>query len=58
MTTRLFWCLQWVAEAHLAFNEDVATGYGWDAGIRPEEALVELLTYNDRDCQFTHFHKR
>ena len=37
---------QWLMDAHAALDAAVAAGYGWDAGISEDEALLELLVLN------------
>ena len=37
---------QWLVDAHAALDAAVAAGYGWDAGISEDEALLELLVLN------------
>ena len=37
---------QWLADAHAALDEAVASAYGWDVGISEEAALRELLALN------------
>ena len=37
---------QWLADAHAALDDAVATAYGWDAGISEEQALRKLLALN------------
>ena len=49
---------QWLADAHATLDAAVAAAYGWDEGIRPEEALVELLHYNQGNRQSAVAHPR
>ena len=37
---------QWLADAHAALDAAVATVYGWDADIKDDDALRELLVLN------------
>ena len=37
---------QWLMDAHAALDAAVSAGYGWDAGISEDEALLELLVLN------------
>ncbi len=40
---------QWLSDAHTALDAAVAAAYGWDAEIREDEALRNLLTLNEAD---------
>ena len=39
---------QWLADAHTALDAAVAAAYGWDAEISEEDALAQLLAFNQK----------
>ena len=39
---------QWLADAHAALDATVAAAYGWDAEISEEDALAQLLAFNQK----------
>ena len=39
---------QWLADAHATLDAAVAAAYGWDTGIRDDDALSRLLAMNSK----------
>ena len=39
---------QWLADAHAALDATVAAAYGWDAEISEDNALAQLLAFNQK----------